>query len=57
MEKFFMWCLIVLLPAVLFGILVSLVNPVAGIIVGAIVLGFGIDMTRPHPERGESRYG
>lgn len=57
MEKFFVWCLIVLLPAILFGALVSLASPVIGTVVGAVVLAFGIDMTRPCPERGESRYG
>lgn len=45
----------VLAPAVAFGLLAGLAHPLAGLIVGCAIAGFGLQMTQPRPERGEGR--
>lgn len=53
MEKLIMRFVFCAVPAVCAGALVALVNIWLGLIVAAVVAGFGLDVTAPRPERGE----
>ena len=44
----------ILVPAIVAGALVGLLHPMLGLLVLTLVARFGIDLTEPRPERGES---
>ena len=46
----------IILPALFFGIVFSILHPVIGLIFFAGFVGLGFDVTEPRFERGESKY-
>ena len=43
----------VLLPAILIGVVVSLLNPITGVVALIAIIYLGIELTKARPERGE----